>query len=128
MQSRRDFLIRATTTLLLVPIAARCTTSSQNGPPTGPNNSGCDGVDSTSSVVDYHDHTVCVLTTDLTNPPQTGARYTTSSNGGHTHTVTLTQAQLASIENGDDVTITTSSNVDPQNNVAHTHEFMITKA
>ena len=128
MQSRRDFLVRATTALLLVPIAARCT-SSNNNPSTGPDNTGgCDGIDSTSTVNDAHDHMVCVPTTDLTNPPQGGARYTTTNDGGHTHSVTLTQAQLASIESGDDVTVTTSSNVDPYNNVAHTHAFMITKA
>ena len=71
---------------------------------------------------------VCVLTTDLTNPPQAGATYTTTSNSGHTHTVALTQAQLSSIEAGDDVPVTTSSNVDPTNGQPHTHEFMIVKA
>jgi hypothetical protein len=49
--------------------------------------------------------------------------YTSSANGSgpHTHTVTLTAAQLMQIEAGQSVTMTSS------NNVGHTHDFSIAK-
>jgi hypothetical protein len=43
------------------------------------------------------------------NPPSGGVVYTTSVNAGHSHTVSLTQAQLQSIEGGTAVMVTTSS-------------------
>jgi hypothetical protein len=39
----------------------------------------------------------------------------------------LTQAQLSSIENDQSITVTTSSNVDPLDAEAHTHQFTIAK-
>lgn len=56
-----------------------------------------------------HTHTLCVPTSDLTNPPTAGVVYTTSVSLMHSHTVNLTQAQLKSIESGTAVTVTTSS-------------------
>lgn len=130
MLSRRQFLARGTTVLLLVPIGASCMSgsSSSSGPNHNPQDQSCDGVDSTSSVVDYHEHTVCVPSSDLSQPPAGGATYTTSDNSQHTHTVTLSQAQLQQIDQGGDVTVTSSSSVDPVNGAAHTHDFSIRMA
>jgi hypothetical protein len=73
-----------------------------------------------STVTNNHEHSLCVLTTDLMNPPAAGVTYTTSLTDGHTHTVNLTQAQLQSIESGGSVTVTTSS--------PYPHNFTIQKA
>jgi hypothetical protein len=124
MLTRRQFLGTATTTLLLIPIVAACSSDSSS-PDAAPT---CEGVDTTSTVNAAHTHTVCVLTTDLTNPPAAGAAYTTSFDGGHSHTLALTQTQLTMIEAGTAVTATCSSVVDPINNTPHTHDFMIVKA
>ena len=123
MQTRREFLTGATTTLVLIPVAAlglgteACSSSSTDGSSGG----ACNGVASTSSVANNHTHTVCVPTTDLTNPPASGASYTTSIALGHSHTVALTQQQLQSINGGQSVTVT-STGVEPN------HDFSIKKA
>ena len=75
-----------------------------------------------------HTHTLCVLTTDLTSPPAAGVNYTTSLDSGHTHHVPLTAANLTTINGGQSVTVTSTSDVDPINNAAHTHMFTIMKA
>ncbi len=115
MQTRREFLTGAMTTLVLLPVAAGCSSSSSDG------SGACDGVSSTSSVANNHTHTVCVPTTDLTSPPAAGKSYTSSNDFGHTHTVTLTQQQLQSINGGQSVTVT-STGVEPN------HDFVIKKA
>jgi|HubBroStandDraft_1064217.scaffolds.fasta_scaffold431974_1 hypothetical protein len=120
MFNRRMFLSHATTTLLLIPIVAVAACgggSSPNG-----ENTGCPGVDTVSTVVDAHTHSVCVLTSDLTAPPAAGATYTSTTALGHSHTITLTAAQLSSINSGQSVTVTSSS-VE-----GHTHDFAIVKA
>jgi len=117
MLSRRQFVSRTTVALLLVPLAA----CSSNGGAGSDSASDCSGVSSTSSVALGHTHTVCVLETDLTNPPSAGVTYTTSA-PDPTHTVTLTAAQLASISGGTSVTVTTSTNGN------HNHQFAISKA
>src|SRR5579862_4835571 len=112
MLTRRQLLTRGTTVLLLVPVLG-CSSS-----PASVDAGGCNGIDSTSTVDAEHTHTVCVPTTDLTNPPSAGATYTTSNNGNHTHTVTLTQANLAAINSGQTITVTSSNVVDPINGAA----------
>ncbi len=112
MLNRREFLSRATVSLLLVPVAA-CSSSNGSTP-------SCDGLDATSSVALGHTHTVCVLQTDLTSPPSAGVTYTTSG-PDPTHMVSLTAAQLAMIQAGQTVTVTTSV----ANN--HTHQFVLVK-
>jgi len=72
-------------------------------------------------------HMVCVLTSDLTNPPAGGGTYTTINVSSHTHTVMLTKDQLTMIESGATVMITSSSTVDPLDGRAHTHAFSIVK-
>ena len=115
MQTRREFVTQATMTLFLVPLAAVACSSGSN--PSSPGGS-CNGLDPTSTVALGHTHTVCVLSSDLSNPPSGGVTYTTSG-PDPTHTVTLTQAQLQSIQSGQSVTVTTSI----ANN--HTHDFTI---
>ena len=116
MLDRREFVSRATIALLLVPMAACSSTSGASSNSTG----GCSGLDTTSSVALGHTHTVCVLESDLTTPPSAGVTYTTSG-PDPTHTVTLTAAQLSSINGGMAVTVTTSTAG------GHDHQFVISK-
>ncbi len=58
MLTRRELLTRGTTVLLLIPVVG-CSSSSDDG-------GSCAGVESTSTNVAAHTHTVCVLTSDLT--------------------------------------------------------------
>jgi len=117
MLSRREFLAQSGyVTLCLVPIVAACGSSNSSG-----GGGSCDGVSSTSTIVSGHSHTVCVPTSDLTNPPASGATYT-SSGPDPAHTITLMAAQLTSIQQGQPVTVTSSTAA------GHTHDFMIAKA
>jgi hypothetical protein len=130
MQTRREFLGRATVTLLLVPLV-ECSSSGAHasgpdedgGPP--PEAGACDGVLTTSTNVSNHTHTLCVPQSDLTSPPAEGATYTSSNNLDpindeyHTHTVTLSAQQLSSIEGGAEVLVTSSLDD------LHTHQFAI---
>jgi len=72
----------------------------------------------TSTVVNGHSHTVNVPANDQLHPADT--TYTTSSTLNHTHTVTLTAAQLSSIASGGTVTVTTSASAVTG---IHTHDF-----
>ena len=49
---------------------------------------------------------------------ESGGTYQTSSDAGHTHSVTLSQAQLQTIAGGGSVTVTSSS-------TGHTHDFLV---
>jgi hypothetical protein len=62
-----------------------------------------------------------VESTDLTTPPAKGVTFTTSVAEDHTHTVTLTQAQLQTIAMGQEVTVPTSVTD------GHMHTFMVVK-
>jgi hypothetical protein len=129
MLTRRELLGRATTTLLLIPIVSACSSNSSPSVDAAP---ACSGVETTSTTVEAHTHSLCVLTTDLTNPPAAGVTYTTTaattSYGSHSHMVMLTQAQLTMIEAATEVTVTSSSVLNPMTNQPHTHDFMIVKA
>jgi hypothetical protein len=117
MLTRREFLSRSGyVTLLLVPIAAACSSSNSSS-----GGGSCDGVSSTSSTDSGHSHTVCVPASDLASPPQSGATYTTSG-PSPTHTMALTAAQLTSIQQGQSVAVTTSTDG------GHSHSFMIAKS
>jgi hypothetical protein len=115
MFTRRELLTRGTTMLLLIPVVG-CSSSDQT-------DGSCAGVETTSTVVSSHSHTVCVATSDLTSPPATGMTYTTSNVGAHTHTVTLTAANLTAINGSQTVMVTSSSDGSP----VHSHDFMIKK-
>jgi hypothetical protein len=120
MFTRRELLTRGTTLLVLVPILGCSSSSGDSG--------ACNGIESTSTVNASHSHMLCVATADLSSPPVAGVMYTTTNNGSHTHRVQLTQANLTAIAAGQTVMVTSSSDVDPINGVAHTHDFAITKA
>src|SRR5882724_2984249 len=91
MVTRREVMSEAGyVALLLVPVVVGCGSSSSAS-------NGCDGLGSTSSVVQGHSHTVCIPSADLMTPPQGGATYTTSG-PDPTHTITLSAAQLSAIE------------------------------
>ena len=76
-----------------------------------------------SSVVEDHEHQVVLQTADVDAPPAAGVTLTTNAASGtpHTHTVTLTQAQLQRLARGDRLTgIQTSEAALPQ---PHSHTF-----
>jgi len=73
----------------------------------------------TSSVTNSHAHTVSVPVADL--GAATDHDYNTSTYVGHFHMVTLTAAQLAAINGGGTVTVS-SSTVE-----GHDHDFTIRK-
>ncbi|MGO8994746.1 MAG: hypothetical protein ACLQVI_15630 [Polyangiaceae bacterium] len=124
--TRREVLAKSTV-LLLVPIAGATVGCSSSGNPSSSSvinasedASACNGIFEISTITNNHDHSLCVLTSDLTAPPAAGVTYTTSINDGHDHSVSLTQAQLQAIEAGTAVTVTTSS--------PFPHNFTIAKA
>lgn len=79
-------------------------------------------ITSTSSTDLAHNHRVTIPGADLDSPP---AQKTYTTDGTtHTHTVTLTKAQLEVIKKGQAVSVTCSSSGVP----AHTHTFNIQKA
>jgi hypothetical protein len=121
MFTRRELLARGTTLLLLIPVVG-CSSSSNQA-----DGGSCAGVESTSTNEASHTHTLCVLTADLTSPPAGGKMYTTSNVGSHTHMVMLTAANLTAINGSQTVTVTSSTDPDPINGMAHSHDFMIKK-
>jgi hypothetical protein len=98
--------------LTLVPVATGC-----GGEEDAEDN--CDGAGAESTANSGHSHTVCVASSDLMNPPASGASYTTSSADGHTHVVELSSEQLMGIAGGSNVTVTTSVTD------AHSHTFTL---
>jgi len=133
MLTRRQLFVRGTTLLMLVPVIPAvlqaCSSSSSDSssaPSDAPGNA-CAGTDPLSTVNAGHTHSLCVPTSDMTSPPAAGATYTSSNDGNHTHKITLTAEQLASIASGQSVTVTSTSDVDPINQVAHSHSWTITK-
>ncbi len=119
MLTRREALLRGVTTLVLIPIAARCSSSSSSSPQA---NVACDGVPSTSSVNGGHTHTLCVPSADLANPPAGGATYAASFVSGHAHTVSLSAEQLQAINVGAEVVVESSTDR------GHSHTFAIQMA
>ncbi|HEX4454801.1 MAG TPA: hypothetical protein VH143_28270 [Kofleriaceae bacterium] len=132
MLTRRQLLTRGTTMLLLIPFIDACSSNNSSSAVDAGSGadaaSACSGVDSTSTLVASHTHSICVPSTDLTAPPTAGVTYTSTNVGGHTHTIPLTQADLQMIESGTAVgPITSSSAVDSINGEAHTHQWTIMK-
>jgi hypothetical protein len=85
----------------------------------GDGNGDANGFTVTSSLSSGHTHNVTVLNADLANPPVEGVAYTSTSSGGHTHAITLSQAQLTEINEGGEVTVTSTQNS------GHTHSWTI---
>lgn len=75
----------------------------------------------TSTSDSGHTHTITIQKSELQNPPAAGISRQTSSSGGHTHAFSMTQGELQTVNGGGPVVITTS--------VAdlHDHSFTITK-
>ncbi len=70
-----------------------------------------------------HTHNVKVLFADLTAQPSVGVTYTSDERGGHVHQITLTQQQLATINNGGTVGPVTSI----PDATGHSHDWTIKK-
>lgn len=62
----------------------------------------------TSSVVDGHSHTATISAAELANPPADGTTEQTSESQGHSHQVTLSSADLTAINNGQEVVRSTT--------------------
>ena len=132
MLNRREFLTNAAggfVTLPLTPIVAACASDMTYGSSTTTNGTtpACDGAGETSTVSVGHTHALCVPLADLDTPPAAGATYSTSVTDGHQHTVTLTQAWLMAVAQGQTVQVTTST-VATGNLAGHTHDFAVAKA
>jgi hypothetical protein len=130
--NRRQLMFQMGSVLLLLP-AARLVSACGGESPNPPGNSGADGgtgadggsstpLSFTSSDDGGHTHTVQLEMSLLTDSPAEGAQKTTSSNSGHTHTVALTEAELDSIQAGNTVTKATSQDS------GHTHTFTFRKS
>ena len=117
MPTRREFLEKTTVMLLMIPVAAACN-SNNSTPSPSVGDGGC-AIQPTSTITAGHNHMLCVLATDLANPPSGGVTYTTTISQSHTHDVSLTQAMLQQIAMGGSVTVTTSVTN------SHTHDFLI---
>lgn len=114
--NRREFIIRMGAALVSVPVVLSLQScGSDNGGSTP------DGFDVVSSSNFNHTHTARILTADLTSPPSGGVVYTSSLDGGHDHTITLTQQQLTDINNNLQVSVVSSTDN------AHTHTWTIQK-
>jgi hypothetical protein len=79
----------------------------------------------TSSLNDGHTHTVDLANADIATPPDGGRTETTSLDQAHTHTVVLTDSDFAAINAGSSVTKTTSEDETPGH--VHTHQFVFHK-
>lgn len=123
--NRRDFVER----LLVLPVGVfliRCSSSSaatystagagSDVPGAPPRVIGSQAV-YTSSNVDAHTHTFGIDLEDFESPPNDGVSGETSDDAQHTHTVSLSDLNLKSVQNGSTLKITTSSNA------GHTHVF-----
>lgn len=75
----------------------------------------------TSSSNSGHSHTVSITRTQVENPPAEGITLTTSSSGGHTHIFSMNQQQLQNVNNGQTVTVTDSTVSN------HSHQYQISK-
>lgn len=136
---RREFLIRGTRALLLLPLGTflvACgsgddgTTSytppteptpPDSTPPDAPPELQGDNVVYTSSVTDAHSHSFSIPIAALASPPEAGLSGNTTSSLAHTHTLLLTEADLRAAAVGQSVKKVTSSDL------GHTHTFTIVK-
>jgi hypothetical protein len=123
--NRRDFVER----LLVLPMGVfllRCSSSSTATYSTAGAGSDVPGAPPavvgqnavyTSSNVEAHVHTFAINLGDFVDPPDDGLNGETSEDQQHTHTVSVSNLNLKSVQNGNTLKITTSSNF------GHTHVF-----
>jgi hypothetical protein len=128
---RREFLIRSAKSgavLVLVPAGwtLACNSSTSNGTSTdaaaGTTGSTGSGLRYTSDVVSGHSHDFTIVMTDLSSPSAAGLSGQTTVAQSHTHTVSLTLADLMQIESGAAVTKQTSTVL------SHLHTFQFSLA
>ena len=118
---RREFLRRAG--LIVVAIPAGELLAACGGAGTG--NQGAHGADGgtgqtqtfTSTLVGGHTHEVTIAVANFGVPPASGITKTTTQTNSHTHQVSLTQAELKAVHNGQTVTKDTTVNA------GHKHSF-----
>lgn len=118
--NRRHFIIKAGKSFPVVAGAmylAGCDSSSMDG---GSSDSPNDEpnvmvIRATSTFDAGHSHSTEIPETDLSST--SNRTYSSSSSGGHSHQVSLTSAQLNTIGDGGEVTITSSDDA------GHTHRF-----
>jgi hypothetical protein len=75
----------------------------------------------TSSSNSGHTHEVSINIADINTPPTSGKSITTTSNGGHTHSITLSQQDYQSLQSGNTVNVTSTSVQ------SHIHTFVLKK-
>lgn len=126
--NRRDFV----ETLLVLPVGVflvHCGSSTNysssggggsDAPAAPPGLNGSQAV-YTSSENQGHHHTFGIDLSAFTSPPSSGVSGDTSSDLQHTHTVSVSAADLANVESGGSVMVTTSSSS------GHTHVFTFVK-
>lgn len=112
---RRDFL-EGCAALVIVPMVAACSEDIEGGGGT------CDGAGADTSVHGSHRHYVCVPLADLETVPAAAVTYVSSRDDGHTHSVTLTPAQLEQVAGGGSVALTTTRDD------GHTHSVRLQRA
>jgi hypothetical protein len=123
--NRRAFLGAVTRTgsaILVIPVMTTLGAVTMSGCTDSENMSGGSG-DTTTFTVDpggvgSHTHTFQVLNADLLMPPVAGISATTSSDGGHFHTINLTQAQLI------DIAASMAVNTNTSFDLNHLHAFV----
>lgn len=81
----------------------------------------------TSTDADNHNHRARLYSTELSVPPAEGVSDTSSTVADHSHSITVTQAQLTAINNGSQITISMGSATDPNTGVSHTHNVTLVK-
>jgi hypothetical protein len=109
MTTRRDFLLGSMVTLVFVPA---CGNSTNGTPDTGPAGPSC-----TSQISANHGHVLRVPASDLMST--TDKTYNIQGTADHSHDVTFTAAQLATLGSGSPVAVPSTLSA------GHTHMCMV---
>jgi hypothetical protein len=132
--SRRDFFTRFGHIAIFVPIGTSVLLGAGCGTSPSSDCATADTVMDTGTALTVtstctgpnggHDHDFTVQNTDLATPPSAGVsgNSTPYDDDQHVHTVTITMAQLASIQAGQTVSIVSGTTL------AHTHTFNFRKS
>ncbi len=80
-----------------------------------------------SSANENHSHDVNIGLGEVGNPPPSGIQYTTTAALNHTHNVTLTQAELTTLNTGGSVSVTSSATINPGTGTTHYHTWTLLK-
>jgi len=115
---RKQFLIYATTATGLLPLLLTEIACDSYGGDSVTASSNEDGFTKSSSSNNGHTHSVTIRFSDVNAPPAGGRTHTTSR-VSHTHTLTLSQADFQALGSGDTITRSTSTDA------SHSHTFTI---